>query len=113
MSRIRLSYFVAVLVASGISIGIAGTAHAKLIGFHGTLSISLGGLPPVVATGVGQAILNHSAGLGGHLTTLQILANTVSVTGATVPITDPVAAPVVSVRGTAALGVVPKKVVHT
>ncbi len=103
MLRLQLSHFVAVLAASSLLLGIAGTAQAKLIGFHGTLSIGLPGLPPVVATGVGPAILNNSAGIGGHLTTLQILANTVSGTGLIVPITDP-SAPVVSVRGTAALG---------
>ena len=104
MSRIRLSHFVAILAASGLLFGIAGTAHAKLIGFHGTLSIGLAGQPPVVATGVGQAILNSSAGIGGHLVTLQILSNTVSVTGAVAPITDPGPLSTVSVRGTVALG---------
>ena len=98
MSRLRLSHFVAVLAASALLLGIADTAHAKLIGFHGTLSIGLPGLPPVVATGVGQAILNSSAGIGGHLTTLQILTNTVSVTGAIVPITDPEVSPLIVQR---------------
>ncbi len=104
VSGLRLSHCVAVLAASSLLLGIADTAHAKLIGFNGTLSISFDGLPPVVATGSGNAVLNGSGGLGGHLTTLQILTNTVSVTGAVVPITDPDAAAVVSVRGTAALG---------
>ncbi len=113
MSRLRLSHFVTALATSALLLGIAGTAHAKLIGFNGTLSVMLGRLPPIIATGVGQAILNSSAGIGGHLTTLQILANTVSVTGATVPITDPGVAPrtrltafdaIASLRGTAALG---------
>jgi len=105
MSKLRLSHCVAVLAASSLLLGIAGTANAKLIGFNGTLSISLAGQPPIVATGSGNALLNGSVGgLGAHLTTLQILTNTVSVTGAIVPITDPAAAPVVSVRGTAALG---------
>ncbi len=105
MSGLRLSRFVAVLAASVLLFGLAGTAHAKLIGFTGTLSIGLPGLPPVVATGSGNALLNGSTGgLGGHLTTLQILTNTVSVTGAIVPITDPAGAPLISVRGTAALG---------
>ncbi len=104
MSRFRLSHFAAVLAASGLLLGITGTAHAKLIGFHGTLSIGFVGLPPIIATGVGQAILNDSAGIGGHLATLQILTNTVAITGAVVPITDPDVAPVVSVRGTVALG---------
>ena len=66
MFRLRLSHWVAVLAASGLSLGITGTANAKLIGFHGTLSISLRGLPPIVATGVGPAILNNSAGIGGR-----------------------------------------------
>ncbi len=95
----------AILAATSFLLGIAGTAHAKLIGFNGTLSISLGVLPPIVATGSGNALLNGSiGGLGAHLTTLQILTNTVSVTGVTVPITDPAAAPVISIRGSAALG---------
>ncbi len=94
------------LVALALGAGLASTANAKLIGFHGTLSIRLGGLPPIVATGGGTAILNGSAGIKGnpHLTTLQILANTVSVTGATVPVTDPDQAPVFSIIGSAALG---------
>ena len=50
MSKHRLSHFVAVLAASSLLLGIAGTAHAKLIGFNGTLSIGLAGQPPVVAT---------------------------------------------------------------
>ncbi len=105
MSRLRLSHCVAVLAASGLLLGIASTANAKLIGFHGTLSLRLGGLPPVVATGGGGALLNASVGgLGGHLTTLQILANTVSVTGTLIPITDPDAAPVVSIIASAVLG---------
>ncbi len=105
MSRLQLSHFVAVLATSALLLGIAGTAHAKLIGFHGTLSISFGVLPPVVATGGGGALLNASVGgLGGHLTTLQILANPVSVAGTLIPITDPDAAPVVSFLGTASLG---------
>ena len=97
----------AILAATGLLFGIAGSAQAKLIGFNGTLSIGLGSLPPIVATGSGNAILNSSAGIKGdpHLTTLQILANTVSITqSAIVPITDPAAAPVVSVRGVANLG---------
>ena len=98
----------AIGIASVLLLGIAGTAHAKLIGFNGTLSISLGGQPPVVATGSGNAVLNGSGGLGGHLTTLQILTNSVAITSAVVPITDPGATlggeTLVSVRGTAALG---------
>ena len=64
--------------------------------------------------GSGNAVLNGSiGGIGGHLTTLQILNNTVSVTNAVVPITDPDAAlvntlgftyPVPSIRGSFALG---------
>ena len=83
MSRIRLSRFVAFLAASGLLLGIAATAHAKLIGFNGTLTNQIGSRLPIVATGSGNALLNSSAGIGGHLTTLQILANTISVTGVT------------------------------
>ncbi len=106
MLKPRFPHWVAILAASALLLGIAGTANAKLIGFHGTLSLGLGGLPPIVTTGVGTAILNGSAGIKGnpHLTTLQILTNTVSVTSAVVPITDPDAAPVVSLRGSLALG---------
>ncbi len=116
MLRLQLSHCVAVLAASGLLLGITDTAHAKLIGFNGTLSIGLAGQPPIVATGSGNALLNGSVGgIGGHLTTLQILTNSVAVTGAVVPITDPevvrtvslsgtAVALTVSVRGTAALG---------
>ncbi len=105
MSRLQLSHFVAVLAASGLSFGIAGTAHAKLIGFHGTLINQFGVLPPVVATGSGSAVLNGSiGGLGGHLTTLQILANNVSVPSTVIPITDPDVAPVRAIIASAFLG---------
>ena len=120
MSNLRLSHCVAVLAASSLLIGIAGTAHAKLIGFNGTLSIGLAGQPPIVATGSGNALLNGSVGgIGGHLATLQIFTNSVAVTGsAVVPITDPEVvrmvslsgtevAFTVSVRGTVALGTGP------
>ncbi len=94
----------AILIASVLLPGITDTAHAKLIGFTGTLSISFSGLTPFVATGSGNALLNSSVGgIGGHLTTLQILTNTVSVTGAIVPLTDPAAAPVFAIGGSAAL----------
>ena len=33
----------AILAATGLLFGIAGTANAKIIGFNGTLSIGLGG----------------------------------------------------------------------
>ncbi|MEE8476113.1 MAG: PEP-CTERM sorting domain-containing protein [Myxococcota bacterium] len=95
----------AIGVASVLLLGVVDTAHAKLIGFNGTLNVGLPGLRPVVATGSGNALLNGSVGgLGGHLTTLQILTNSVSVTGAIVPITDPAGAPLISIRGSAALG---------
>ena len=88
MAGLRLSHFVTILAASALLLGIAGPAHAKLIGFSGTLSISFGGLPPGVATGSGSAILNGSiGGLGGHLTTLQILTNSVSLPSTLVPLT--------------------------
>ena len=98
-----MRHALAIGIASVLLLGTADTAHAKLIGFNGTLSI---GFPvPVVATGSGNALLNGSiGGIGGHLTTLQILSNSVSVTGAVVPITDPGPPSTVSVRGTFALG---------
>ncbi len=100
-----MSHGLAIGIASVLLLGITGTAQAKLIGFTGTLSISLGVLPPIVATGSGNALLNGSVGgLGGHLTTLQILTNSVAITGAIVPITDPEVTLTSSVRGTAALG---------
>ncbi len=48
MSRLRLSHRFAVLAASALLFGIAGTAHAKLIGFNGTLSVVLSILPPLM-----------------------------------------------------------------
>ena len=83
----------------------AEVATAHLASFNGTLELQLGALPPIVATGAGQMILNGSASEHGHLTTLQIGANTVSApTSVIVPVTDPDAAPLVSIRGTMALG---------
>ena len=101
---------VSILTASALLCGIASTAHAKLIGFNGTLSIQMPWAfkgPPIVATGSGNAVLNSSAGIGGHLVSLQILPNTVSATGGVVPITDPNMAPLVAVGASPALGTGP------
>ena len=103
MSRLRLSHFVTVLATSVLLLGIASTGNAKLIGFNGTLSIGFP-VPVVAITGSGNALLNSSAGIGGHLTTLQILANSVAITSAVVPITDPGPPSTVSFRGSFALG---------
>ena len=90
-----------ILAAGALLFGTVGTAHAKIIGFHGTVGVSLGALPPINATGAGLAILNNSnGGVKGaiHLNTMQILTNTVF-GSATVPVSDPDVAPLVSLRG--------------
>ncbi len=94
------------LAAGAFLLGSVGVAQAKLTGFHGTLTLSLGSLPPITSTGVvgvGGAILNNSAG-GDHLYTMRINIGGVISELAIVPLTDPGVAPLVSLQGTAILG---------
>jgi len=66
--------------------GLAGTAGAKTLDWHGTLDLDLGALPTLRLQGSGVATVNDSSG-GNHLNTLR-LAGGITGTG-TIPVTDP------------------------
>jgi len=88
----------------GLVIGAAGRAEARLLGFHGTLSLQVGPLAEIRVIGSGTAILNQSTGgLGGHLDTIRLATpNLIAGTVKSVPITGvPL---LVSLAGTVALG---------
>jgi hypothetical protein len=94
-----------VLVAVAAVVGSAGgAAHARMLGFEGTLTLDLVTLGPLSATGacgLDCAILNGSAG-GDHLETLSIVKPGAITGAATVPLTG--LFPILSVRGTVSLG---------
>ncbi len=79
----------------------AGSAPASQLPWSGTFSLEFGTVPPIVAQGGGVATLNGSSTVG-HLQTLRLAGGITNAT--TIPITDPAAAPVVSLRATASLG---------
>ena len=97
-SQIRkLSHAVA---ASLLVFGLAGRAHAVVLGFTGTLAIQIVGLDPVEISGAGNAIVNGD-GEAGHLKSLHIPASPFAVTGFIVPVTDPSVLPINGVQVTA------------
>ncbi len=79
----------------------AGSAPASQLPWSGTFSLEFGTLPSIVAQGGGVATLNGSSTVG-HLQTLRLAGGITHAT--TIPITDPDAAPIVSLRATALLG---------
>ncbi len=93
----KLSYAVA---ASLLVFGLAGRAHAAVLGFTGTLAVQISTLDPVEISGAGNAIVNGD-GEAGHLTALQIPASPFAVTGFVVPVTDPTVFPINGVQVTA------------
>jgi hypothetical protein len=88
------------VVAGMMVVGLAGSVQAAVLGWEGTLSIQIGDLPPNVGTGA--SIANVTTTGGNHLATLGI-AGGIGLSG-TVPVTDPDATPVKSIRGTLVLG---------
>jgi len=74
------------LLVAVLVFGVAGTAGAKAIDWHGTILVELGELYPLALKGSGVATVNASSG-SAHLSTLRIgLGITDS---GTVPVTDP------------------------
>ena len=78
-------------------LGVAGTASAKTMDWHGTIKVELGELRPTHLTGAGVATINDSSG-SAHLSTLRIGAGITD--SGTVPITDPNTPTVKSVQVT-------------
>ena len=79
----------------------AGSAPASQMPWNGTFSLEFGTIPPIVAQGSGVATVNGSATLG-HLQTLRIDGGITNAT--TIPLTDPEATTLISLRATASLG---------
>ena len=93
-----------IALAIALVIGAAGPADARVLGFHGTLSLQVGPLAEIRVIGSGPAILNQSTGgLGGHLDTIRFATpNLIAGTVKSVPITGvPL---LVSLEGTVTLG---------
>ncbi len=79
----------------------AGSAPASTLNWNGTFSLEFGTIPPIVAEGGGVATVNGSS-TASHLQTLRIDGGITHAT--TIPLTDPEATTLVSLRATAALG---------
>ena len=96
-----------VVAAGAFLLATVSTAGAAILNWHGTLSLGLGALKPVVVTGVvGASGGGNSWEVGelGHLLTMSKTAvGGIAGTGK-VPVTDPAAAPLVKLQGTVALG---------
>jgi hypothetical protein len=92
--------------AAVLAFGVAGTSSAAPLKYEGTLVLELGTLPAIPATGAGVATVNDSGGLG-HLNHLRLKASRggISTPSAMAPVTDTAAAPIVSIRVNAELGV--------
>ncbi len=79
----------------------AGSASASQLPWNGTFSLEFGTVPPIVGQGGGVATLNGSSTVG-HLQTLRLAGGITKAT--TIPLTDPEATSLVSLRATASLG---------
>jgi len=90
------------LLGTLLVLGLAGSAGAKTLGWHGTLDLDLGALETLRIDGSGVATVNNSSG-GSHLNTMRIEGG---ITGSgTVLVTDPDTIAVLpSIRMTATLG---------
>jgi hypothetical protein len=74
------------LLGTLLVLGVAGTANAKTLGWHGTLDLDLGALDTIRIEGSGVSTVNNSGG-GNHLNTLRLAGG---ITGSgTAPVTDP------------------------
>jgi len=91
--------------AAMLAFGVTGTSNAAPLNWNGTLFLELGTLPPIPATGGGVATVNDTGGLG-HLGNMRLKGSRggIQSTDVMAPVTDPGAAPIVSVRVTAELG---------
>lgn len=92
------------LISTLLILGLAGSASAKTLDWHGTLDIDLGALKDLRITGSGVATVNASSG-GSHLNTMRIAGG---ITGSgTIPVTDPSASgtlPSIIISGTIGTG---------
>jgi hypothetical protein len=95
-----LSWLRLIFTASIVAL-VAGPSSAATLNWSGTFALELGTTPPIVNQGAGVATINGSSSLG-HLQTLRLAGG---ISGATtIPLTDPEATTLVSLRATAQLG---------
>jgi len=73
-------------LGAALAFGVAGTAGAEAIHWHGTVTVEVGELTPLPLVGSGVATINASSG-GAHLSTLRIGPGITD--SGVVPITDP------------------------
>jgi hypothetical protein len=83
------------LLGAVLALGVAGTAGAKSQDWHGTITVELGELMPLDLIGSGVATVNDSSG-SAHLSTLRLTSGITD--SGTVPVTDPNAPTVHSIR---------------
>jgi hypothetical protein len=90
-------------LVTGIAVAVlvAGPAAAATLSWSGTFSLEFGTVPPIVSQGGGVATINGSSTLG-HLDSLRLAGGISGTT--TIPLTDPDATSLVSLRATAQLG---------
>ncbi len=90
------------LVAVGllVTVGMAGQAQAAVLEYEGTLFLSIGTLPPLIGVDTGVATINGSA-VGSHISSISF--NGGLTTAATIPLTDPNNATLITLIGNVAL----------
>jgi hypothetical protein len=90
------------LICTMLALGVAGTASAKTLDWHGTMDIDLGALKALRFGGTGVATVNDSTGTT-HLNTIRLAGG---ITGSgTIPVTDPdTTGTIPSIRISATLG---------
>jgi hypothetical protein len=77
---------IGLLVGLTLTLGVAGTAGAKTLGWHGTMDVAFAAFKSLRFEGSGVATVNNSTG-GNHLNILRLAGG---ITGSgTVPVTDP------------------------
>lgn len=91
------------LAATLLVLGSASVSGAATAPYSGAVGLQIATLQ-AQATGTGIALINGSAGRG-HLTSLQLASGDIAVTGLSIPVTDPAAAPIGGLQLTAQNGV--------
>jgi hypothetical protein len=91
------------IAAAGLlTLGVAGSSSAAILGFAGSLEVQVATLDPIGITGVGAATVNGSGGLG-HLDSFDIAAG-VFAGGQFLEITDPAASPIAALSANVSNG---------
>jgi hypothetical protein len=88
------------IAAGGLLVGMASQAQATVLEYEGTLFVSIGTLPPMIAVDTGVATINGSAS-NSHIGSISFDGGLT--TGATIPLTDPDNATLITLIGAIAL----------